>query len=136
MDSSPAPGLNSGSGASAPAGGGQGAADLWHDQFYALDDQYAAESSRAQQSSSTQKVEYMNSVSAQCPTDLSKQPAPVPTLMPESEATPTRLTSFISETNNVINITGLGSGMNKGDDGLRWVKDHMNKYPWSENERK
>ncbi|OWZ59311.1 hypothetical protein C356_01070 [Cryptococcus neoformans c45] len=136
MDSSPAPGLNSGSGASAPAGGGQGAADLWHDQFYALDDQYAADSSRAQQSSSTQKVEYMNSVSAQCPTDLSKQPAPVPTLMPESEATPTRLTSFISETNNVINITGLGSGMNKGDDGLRWVKDHMNKYPWSENERK
>lgn len=136
MDSSPASGLNTGSSASAPPGGGQGAADLWQDQFYALNDQHAADPFRAQQSSSTQKVQYMSGVSVHCPTDLTKQPAPVPTLMPESEATPTRLTSFISETNNVINITGLGSGMNKGDDGLRWVKDHMSKYPWSENERK
>ena len=136
MDSSPASGLNTGSSASAPPGGGQGAADLWQDQFYALNDQHAADPFRAQQSSSTQKVQYMSGVSVHCPTDLTKQPAPVPTLMPESEASPTRLGSFITTTNNVINITGPGSGMNKGDDGLRWVKDHMNKYPWSENERK
>lgn len=104
MDSSPASGLNTESAASAPTGGGQGTADSWQDQFYALNDQLAADSSQAQQSS-TQKIEFMNCVPIPCLSDLTKPPAPVPILMSEFEAASMRMAFVPPETNDAVNTT-------------------------------
>lgn len=103
MDSSPASGLNTESAASAPTGGGQGTADLWQDQFYALSD-HTPDSSQAQQSS-TQKVEFMNCAPILCLSDLTKPPAPVPILMPEFEAASMRMAFVPPGTNNAVSTT-------------------------------